>query len=293
MVNEAPIIIKRSRKKAAHAHHGGAWKIAYSDFVTAMMAFFLLMWLTSSVSEEQLAGIAEYFSKNTTDSLISGSENILGETILGQGGITSELGTPEEEMTEEEAREFLAEQEQKVFEETKAEIEEMIKNDKTLLSFIDNLVIDNTPEGMRIQLIDQENSAMFPSGSAVMTDIAHNLMQSVYSVIKKLPQQISIEGNTDAAPFLGREGYGNWELSADRALASRRKFIELGCEKNRIVRVSGRADTDLYDKKNPNSPNNRRISIILLRNYQQPDKKSKKPLTPKEKRDPFIRFKNI
>ncbi len=288
---DQPIVIKRIKKKGGHGHHGGAWKIAYADFVTAMMAFFLLMWLTSMVSEETLEGIAEYFSPSSTSSLMSGSGGILGGKVLGQGNMTSQAGATYEEITEEQAREKLAEAEEEQFDDTKAAIEQTLQEDEELSGLMSNLVIDNTPEGMRIQLIDQENSAMFPSGSDVMTETANKLIKAVASVIVRLPQQIAIEGNTDAVPFVSSTGYNNWDLSSNRALASQKKLIANGIAESKIMRVTGRAATDLYDPENPASANNRRISIIMLRNYIVPPKaKAKKP-EPKRSVDPFAKFR--
>ncbi len=292
MADDRPIVIKRIKKKGGHGHHGGAWKIAYADFVTAMMAFFLLMWLISNVSEEQLAGIAEYFAPEASDQnfLAGGAGGIMGGKVLGQGNLTSQAGKSYEEMTEEEAREMLAQKEQEQFEDTKQAIEKSLKEDEDLVNYSHHLVIDNTPDGMRIQLIDQEDEAMFPSGSNKMTETAEKLLKAVANVIRPLPQLIAIEGNTDAIPFVSRTGYGNWDLSADRALASRKKLVELGIDDKKILRVTGRADTDLYDIENPSSPNNRRISIIMLRNHIA-DKKDAAKAKPKRNIDPFEKFK--
>ncbi len=289
MADDRPIIIKRVKKKGGHGHHGGAWKIAYADFVTAMMAFFLLMWLISNVSEEQLSGIAEYFSPNASSDIIGGAGGIMGGKVLGQGNLTSQAGTPYEEISEDDARQKLAEAEEEQFEDTKSAIEQTLKEDPELDEMKEHLVIDNTPEGMRIQLIDQENAAMFKSGSKQMTPTAEKLLSAVSNVIKKIPQKIAIEGNTDALPFVGRTDYDNWDLSADRALASRRQLEKSGIEGERILRVTGRADTDLYDPENPNSANNRRISIIMLRNHTLKPKEEKKP-QPKRASNPFSRF---
>ncbi len=290
MADERPIIIKRIKKKGGHGHHGGAWKIAYADFMTAMMAFFLLMWLLSTVSEEQLAGIADVFSP-PSDSIMSGSPGIFGGKILGQGGLTDQAGATYQEITEEQAREKLMQEEQKQFEQTKSSLEDTISNDPNLAGLSEHLVVDNTAEGMRIQLIDQENAAMFPSGSNVMTDTAKKLIEAVANVIKRLPQKIAIEGNTDAIPFSDPNGYTNWDLSAERALASRRKLVELGVEEGKILRVSGLADTNLFDPENPTSPNNRRISIVLLRNYLDDASDAQKLEKKKPRRDPFARFR--
>ena len=297
--NQAPIVIKRIKKGGHGGHHGGAWKIAYADFVTAMMAFFLMMWLLGAATEDQIAGLAAYFSENASDEATGiGSGQILGGSVLGQGALSSGYNSladhgskyfDEDLMTEEEFERKMRQEEEKMFAEIKLEIETAITADIELAELSKNLVIDQTPEGLRIQLIDQQHTAMFPSGSSVMTQSARKLIAAVSGIITHVPNMISIEGNTDAVPYVGTKGYGNWELSADRALASRRELINNGVNPDKILRVTGRADTDPFDKEDPTSPTNRRINIIVLRNYKLAPPPVPAGQGPKERpRNPFL-----
>ncbi len=310
-----PIIIKRV-KKAAHAHHGGAWKVAYADFVTAMMAFFLLLWLLQATTQEQKLGIADYFSPASISRNTSGSGGLLGgrtftkkganpndqtpvgviiklptnppdwdntgdpventateETGAGgrEGDETEETGagTQEESVPEQpsesELEEMLAEREAEQFAEAERALRAAIEGVPELESLVNNLVIDQTSEGMRIQIVDEEGKSMFPSGSARMYEHTRKLITLVVGAVGTLPQRIAVKGHTDAAPFVNDNGYSNWELSTDRANSSRRALIEAGLPSARIASVVGLADTEHLDENNPLSPRNRRISIILLR----------------------------
>ena len=300
-----PIIIKRV-KKAAHAHHGGAWKVAYADFVTAMMAFFLLLWLLQATTEEQKLGIADYFAPASVSRNTSGSGGLMsGRTFAKRGsnpsdqspvGVMIQLptnppdwdndGDPEESTATEETgaggqdegapeeteqaeaeriEEMLAKREEEQFAQAEQALREAIETVPELQSLINNLLIDQTPEGMRIQIIDEEGKSMFPSGSAKMYDHTRKLIGLVVDAVKQLPQQVAIKGHTDGAPFVNDQGYSNWELSTDRANSSRRALLGAGLPAGRIASVIGLADTEHLDQDDPLSPRNRRISIILLR----------------------------
>ncbi len=300
-----PIIIKRV-KKAAHAHHGGAWKVAYADFVTAMMAFFLLLWLLQATTEEQKLGIADYFAPASVSRNTSGSGGLMGgRTFAKRGsnpsdqspvGVMIQLptnppdwdndgdpvestateetgaggqdeGAPEETEQAEAERieEMLAKREEEQFAQAEQALREAIETVPELQSLINNLLIDQTPEGMRIQIIDEEGKSMFPSGSAKMYDHTRKLIGLVVDAVKQLPQQVAIKGHTDGAPFVNDQGYSNWELSTDRANSSRRALLGAGLPAGRIASVIGLADTEHLDQDDPLSPRNRRISIILLR----------------------------
>ena len=290
------IIIIKKVKKGGHGSHGGAWKIAYADFVTAMMAFFLLMWLLANTSEEQKKGIADYFTPTARVSpTTSGSDGVLGgQTITEEGakisdrsaiGVQVTLPPAEEEDTEpdpdapagetaaekaaREAEEAVQkakfEEETKQFDEAEAALKRAITEAPELRELVNNLVVDHTPEGLRIQLVDQNKKSMFPSGRANMFEHTQQLMALVVKAIGNLPQNISIKGHTDATPFSGANGYTNWELSTDRANASRRALISSGLAPERVVSVVGRAAMDPLIIEDPRSPQNRRISIILLR----------------------------
>ncbi len=284
------IIIKRV-KKVAGGHHGGAWKVAYADFVTAMMAFFLMLWLLNSVTEEQLTGISNYFAPTMASKSQSGAGGILGGKVIGQGALESNTSSPslvehlppssigpggedltqgnadeaKEGMTEKDFKEKLAEREQQRFEKAKSMLQNAVSGIPELKKYEGSMLVDNTKEGLRIQLTDQEGLAMFPSGSSAMYGFTRALLELVARVVNQMPNKISISGYTDSIPFHDPSGYTNWELSADRALASRRVLIAAGVPESRIDRVVGKADTDPLVTDDPKSPRNRRISIILLR----------------------------
>ena len=275
-------IIKKIIKKGGHGHHGGAWKIAYADFMTAMMAFFLLMWLLNAVTEKQLQGLANYFAPTTASTSQSGAGGILGGKVIGEGVLTSNSSssfTPilppptfnngennqDQPVDQEDLQRAQAEQEQQQFEETAAEIQQAVSGIPELRSLAKNLLIDNTPEGLRIQIVDQDGNAMFPSGSSRMNPNMRKLLGLVATAIKDVPKEIAIAGHTDSTKYADPNGYGNWELSADRALASRRALVEMGFPEKRVQRVVGRADMDPLVAEDLNNPQNRRISIVLLR----------------------------
>ncbi|RAU22489.1 hypothetical protein CU669_07270 [Paramagnetospirillum kuznetsovii] len=310
------IIIKRV-KKMAGGHHGGAWKVAYADFVTAMMAFFLLLWLLNAVTEEQLTGVSNYFAPTMASKSASGAGGVLGGKVIGEGAQTSNTSSPtlvqhlpptsvgpggedltgskefapEQEseskegtdgkeqgtgkskegndksgMSEAEFKEAQAQREQQKFDKAKEVLDNAMKGIPELKQFQGSMLVDNTPEGLRIQITDQEGLAMFPSGSSAPFGHTKAMLDLVARVVRQLPDnRIAISGHTDAVPFKDPSGYTNWELSADRALATRRAIIASGVPENRIDRVVGRADQEPLDKADPKGLRNRRISIILLR----------------------------
>lgn len=329
---ERPIIVKKI-KKGVHSAHGGAWKVAYADFVTAMMAFFLLLWLLNVTTDEQKKGVADYFSPASVSRSLSGAGGVMGgRTILEDGGKISSFGLPSivigpsaeksdqpdqpqydqrypdarqpppaagtqgdrfpdpaeaaqrgagqqnqegtgggpEQVTDlqqidaQAARERVAQAEAENFHELEAQIRQAIQANPQLAELSKQIVFDNTPEGFRIQLVDEEQSSMFPSGSAAMSDKTRRLMQQVAQAVSKLPNKLAISGNTDAQPFRGQGAYSNWELSADRANAARRAMIEAGVPAERIRQVTGNADQDPMIKDNPLDARNRRIAILLL-----------------------------
>lgn len=289
-------IIKKVIKKGGHGHHGGAWKIAYADFMTAMMAFFLLMWLLNSMSEQQLNGIADYFAPTTASLSKSGAGGMLGGKVIGEGVLSSntsaaafnpnlppptfnngETESPED-LTEDALKKAQEEKEQQQFEQTAEEIRKAVGSVPELKELAKSLLIDNTPEGLRIQIVDQDGTAMFPSGSSRMNPNMRKLLGLVATAIKNLPKKVAIAGHTDSTKYADPNGYGNWELSSDRALASRRVLVELGFPEAQVQRVVGRADTDPLVVENLNSPQNRRISIVLLRdNIAEADKERATP----------------
>lgn len=285
---KSPIIIKKVNK-GGHGHHGGAWKIAYADFVTAMMAFFLLLWLLNSVTQEQLEGISNYFAPVSVSQSTSGAGGILGGQTTSEDGasqntssrdsVTVDLpppkaGTGGEDSAEtqadgnpdaETAQEVLRQQEQEQFEDAKKQLEATLESIPQLKRMKDSLLIDNTPDGLRIQLVDKDGLSMFPSGGSELFLHTKRLLEVAAEIIKTLPQNVSISGHTDAVPFGGGGDYGNWELSSDRANAARRWLEEIDIPEERIDRVVGKAATEPLIPENPRHPSNRRLSLILLR----------------------------
>ena len=263
-----PIIIKKVNK-GGHAHHGGAWKIAYADFVTAMMAFFLLLWLLSSVPQEQLEGISNYFDPtDVTEAQFSGSGGLLGgKTVTEEGAATDSItmDLPPPKAGAGSAAALISENEDEQFEEAKQQIEDALQSLPNLKKLAESLMIENIPEGLKIQLIDQDGLALFPSGSAKMYLHTRRLIEVVSKVIMSLPQQISISGHTDAVPFLASGGYSNWELSSDRANSARRELLHFKVPAQRYSRVVGKAATEPLLPDDPKNSRNRRLSIILLR----------------------------
>jgi chemotaxis protein MotB len=283
-----PIIVKKIIA-GGHGHHGGAWKVAFADFVTAMMAFFMVMWLVGAATTEQKAAISSYF-KNP--SLTEGRSQKAAQGQMGPGGSSTSMiklgGTMEitrargkkileqsdsrkEEKRSGRAVKIVKESngermaEKKRLDTLLAKLKEAIGKSQALKPFKDQLLLDITPQGLRIQIIDKENRAMFNSGSAKLKYYTVRILHEIVKTISKVPNKISISGHTDATPYTSREDdYTNWELSADRANAARRALIEGGMKPGRIGRVVGLADSVLFDKKHPTSPINRRISIIVM-----------------------------
>ncbi|MCW9035346.1 MAG: OmpA family protein [Rhodospirillales bacterium] len=293
------VTIIKKIKKGGSAAHGGAWKVAYADFVTAMMAFFLLLWLLNSVTQEQLEGVSNYFAPVSISESTSGAGGMFGGQTIGEDGamqqtltkpsISMALPPPklgsggedsanteeevpektEEEVTEELARMKLAEAEEKQFEEAEKELKEAMESVPALQKLGKSLLVDRTVEGLRIQIVDQEGLAMFPRGGSDMFGHTWQVLEAVANVVNKLPQRISIAGHTDATKFVTDNGYSNWELSAERANASRRALLELGVDGDRVSRVVGKAAQEPLLKEDPNHHRNRRLEIILLKNSGQ------------------------
>ncbi|AKC88035.1 flagellar motor protein MotB [Pseudoxanthomonas suwonensis] len=281
MEQKQPIIIRRV-KKVAGGHHGGAWKVAYADFVTAMMAFFLVMWLVGIASKEQKAAVSEYF-KNP--SAVEGSAAIPGSSSLGPGGASDKLiptanalsmpggigpkvGDPGEatrsRIPSEEAARAAAAEDRRQLDELRRDLEAAIEKSLALAPFKDQLLIDLTPEGLRIQIVDRLNRPMFDLGSARMKDYTAEVMHELGALLTDTPHRIALAGHTDETPFQAPRGYGNWELSSDRANAARRALLEGGLDEARIARVVGLASSVPFDRDDPRAPINRRISLVVL-----------------------------
>ncbi|HEY9216659.1 MAG TPA: flagellar motor protein MotB [Phenylobacterium sp.] len=286
-VAEGPVVIKKVRKAAAHEHHGGAWKVAYADFVTAMMAFFLLMWLINTTSPEQKRGIADYFAPASVSETTSGSGGILGGTALGDDGAKSagshaiieqlapeatvpsegkstEAGSPLEESSTEALREALQRREEAAFASAAQSLRQALQDMPELAELSKNIIIDQTPEGLRIQLVDQEGRSMFNEGQAQPNDRAKLLLRAVSKIINQLPNRISIYGHTSAS-LNGAKNEGDWQLSAARADGSRRVLQGAGVDADRVFQVSGKATSEPLYPDDPTLAGNRRIAIVLLR----------------------------
>jgi chemotaxis protein MotB len=271
-----PIVIKRI-KKGGGGHHGGAWKLAYADFVTAMMAFFLLMWLLGSVSNGDLKGIAEYFHNPLKVSMAGGSGAGDANSILKGGGqdLTRsagqvkrgdiEAGRKSQTPTKDDLRREFERRERMSLAELKGNIERLIENNSTLRLFKSQLLLDVTPEGLRIQIVDEKNRPMFDTSSSELKPYSKEILRQIGEALNTVPNKITISGHTDAAQFSGGErGFSNWELSANRANASRREMVAGGMDENKVLRVIGLSSTVLFDKDDPLNASNRRISIVVL-----------------------------
>jgi chemotaxis protein MotB len=269
-----PIIVKKI-KKGGHAAHGGAWKIAYADFVTAMMAFFLLMWLLGSTTEGDKKGIADYFQSPLKVALMGGSGSGDSSSIVMGGGQNLTMrsgqvrnGEIETKKSTINLRKLKAEQrraEISRLEDLKEQIEKKLAASSSLDALKSQIRLDMTRDGLRIQIVDAEGRPMFASGSAVLQPYMRELLQAIGSVLQKVPNRLTLEGHTDSLAFsAGEAGYSNWELSADRANASRRELLSGGMTPDRVLRVQGLADSTPIDPNAPEAPQNRRISIIVM-----------------------------
>ena len=309
--SKRPIIIKKIKKGGGGGHHGGAWKVAYADFVTAMMAFFLLLWLVSQVPTEKLSGLADYFTptaglKGQVGNSGKGGQGRDDDGILKDGGSTPNIvyGAPDNfgeiakaaetnietedeyegaqfeeapefetptdaekkiEVSENDAEKIAEALEKKQFEEIAEDLKEQIEKSPELSEFAENLKIDQTEEGLRIQITDLEGVSMFQSGDTNINIDTEPLLAKVSELLQTVDNKISIIGHTDAVPFGGKPNYSNWELSADRANASRRFLLDTGVADKRIYKVEGMADSLHFVPEKPEDPQNRRISIIIMK----------------------------
>ncbi|MCB4360835.1 flagellar motor protein MotB [Quatrionicoccus australiensis] len=269
-----PIVIKR-KKVVAGGAHGGAWKIAYADFVTAMMAFFLLMWLLGSTAKGDLQGIADFFQNPLKVAQQGGSGSGDATSILQGGGkdLTRQAGQVKsgdvekkrETSFSKEAQADFRRKEQERLETLKADIEKMIEQSPQLAQFKKQMLLDITSEGLRIQIVDEQNRPMFDSSSADLKPYTRDILRQIGKALNGVSNRVSLAGHTDAAQFSGGErGFSNWELSANRANASRRELVVGGMDDAKVLRVVGLASTVLFDKNDPLGSVNRRISIVVL-----------------------------
>jgi chemotaxis protein MotB len=245
---EPPIIIKKVVKKGGHGHHGGAWKLAYADFVTAMMAFFLLMWLLGSVDEKTKKGISEYF------------QDPYRATKVDKGLVPSLDEKNPTELDKQADKEA-----QTQLENLRIKIERIIKMNDKLDKMRDQVKLTITPEGLRIQIVDDKKTPMFKSGSAEAAPHIREILKELAPVINQLPNKITVNGHTDSKPFPDEsKKFTNWELSSERANAARFELIQAGYDEKKVLRVSGLSDSVPYNANDSLDPMNRRISIIVM-----------------------------
>jgi chemotaxis protein MotB len=301
MAKDGITIIKKVKKGGHGGHHGGAWKVAYADFVTAMMAFFLLMWLINTTTPEQKRGIADYFAAQSISQSTSGAGGVLGGTVLGpkgaraqgsmsihqkqappappsdqdhhkgqsraQGGDTQAKGTSpaSQDHSDDHLQRAMPSAESGEFASAAESIRQAMRSMPDIAAVSRQVIMDQTPKGMRIQLVDQDGRSMFEPGTASLKPYARKLLETVAAVIDRLPNRIIISGHTDGKPFQGPDGITNWELSADRANAARRILTASGVSNDQIYEVAGKAGSEPLLPEDPDAPSNRRISIVLLK----------------------------
>ena len=290
-----PVIIKRVVEDGHHGHHGGAWKVAYADFVTAMMAFFLMLWLLSTSSEDTLKGLAEYFTDASANegtpggvggvlngisvlparpifdqpsSSLAAAQRALPAMAVDPEHLDSEDYQPARSATPQEGDDIdpgaqWERRERARFETARETIFRELERTPDLGALADSLVVENTPEGLRIQMLDRENQPMFPLGTDRLLPQTQALLRVVTQAILPLPNRVSIRGHTDSRPFAGR-GYDNWRLSTDRANATRLAMLDAGLPPQRVADVIGKGDSEHLFPADPQDPRNRRISIVLL-----------------------------
>jgi chemotaxis protein MotB len=313
--NSRPIIIVKRRKRGAAEHHGGAWKVAYADFVTAMMAFFLVMWLVTAISKEQRAAVFEYFKNPSMESgksvkpapgqlgpggastspinlgggLDALRSHVTRTTDIGATGAlahqeqapdptrrnpraqTHEQAAAMQAQTDAQAREQIQQAEHRKLETLMEELKQAVSRSQALEPFKDQLLLDITAEGIRIQIVDAQNRPMFDIGSARLRDYTQSILRELTPYLSSVPNRISITGHTDIRAYPGQGGYSNWELSADRANAARRALVAAGLPDGKIARVVGLASSVLFDRANPQNAINRRISIVIMTRQAEED----------------------
>jgi chemotaxis protein MotB len=268
------LVIRRVKRGHGGGHHGGAWKVAYADFVTAMMAFFLVMWLVGTTTKVQKGAIAEYF-KNPS---MQAGHSMVPSQSMGPGGQANsmiqmtEIATPSngEDGTQlhkpspTEIEKLAREAEKKQLEALMQDLKEAIDKSQALQPFKDQLLLDITPEGLRIQIVDKQSRPMFDTGSTTQKPYTGDILHELATFLNSVPNKVSLSGHTDTAPYAGGDGYSNWELSSGRANAARRALVAGGMHENKVALVVGLADSVLFDKNDPRNPINRRISIVVM-----------------------------
>ncbi|MFN3884334.1 MAG: flagellar motor protein MotB [Rhodocyclaceae bacterium] len=272
--SQQPIVVKRVKKGGAGGH-GGAWKITYADFVTAMMAFFLLMWLLGSTTKGDLKGIAEFFQTPLKVALFGGSGSGDSSSVIQGGGedLTrthgqvkkGEIESPAKKINLQALKADFERMERERLEALKRDLERLIEASPALKQFKNQLLLDITTEGLRIQIVDEQNRPMFDSASSELKPYTRQILREIGPLLNRVENRISLAGHTDATPYAGGDrGFGNWELSTNRANASRREMVAAGLDDKKVLRVVGFASTLPFDKEHPEAAINRRISIVVL-----------------------------
>ncbi|MBB4132826.1 flagellar motor protein MotB [Xanthomonas sp. 3075] len=273
---KSTVVIRRIKKVQGGGHHGGAWKVAFADFVTAMMAFFLVLWLMAATTKEQRAAISEYFRN---PSPLSGKSTAPSPGMNGPGGASTSMiklgGTADlakgqkDEMGRKrdnaaDSSEDSRAKDKKRLETLMQDLKEAIDKSQALEPFKDQLLLDLTPDGLRIQIVDKQNRPMFDIGRDQLKPYTVAILHELSSFINQVPNHISITGHTDITAYSSDAGYTNWELSADRANAARRALVAGGMADAKVTRVVGLSSSVLFDKTDPQNPINRRISIVVM-----------------------------
>ena len=271
--SQQPIVVKKV-KKGGGATHGGAWKIAYADFVTAMMAFFLLMWLLGSTAKGDLKGIAEYFQTPLLVAMFGGSGSGDTSAVVQGGGkdLTQSHGQvksgetkSERKISQKQSKAEFEKMEREKLKGLQMEIEALIEASPVLKQFKNQLLLDITSEGLRIQIVDEQNRPMFDLASSELKPYTRQILREIGPLLNKVENRLTLAGHTDATPYAGGDkGFGNWELSTNRANASRRELVSGGMDDTKVMRVNGFASTVLFDKEHPYNAINRRISIVVM-----------------------------
>jgi chemotaxis protein MotB len=294
--SQQPIVVKKIKKGGA-AGHGGAWKIAYADFVTAMMAFFLLMWLLGSTTKGDLKGIADFFQTPLMVAMMGGSGSGDSSSVIQGGGedLTRTHGQVKKGETQSDKKRINLQALKADFEKLekerlqglKTDIEAMIEASATLKQFKNQLLLDITSEGLRIQIVDEQNRPMFDLASSELKPYTKQILREIGPMLNKVENRISLSGHTDAMPYAGGDkGFGNWELSTNRANASRREMVAGGLDDKKVMRVLGFSSTVLFDKEHPSDAINRRISILVM------NKRTEEAILNDGKEDPVSAIKD-